>query len=604
MTNTSQRLLRVAAVRAMLASAVLVCIFAATSSCRAQTEPPPAELQAPISVYNNWSSYDELSDNIPLTETLAMRELDELLRLKKAGVRFDYYMMDAFWFAPDGGYRTWRKPNWPNGPDAWIKKCQDNGIKPGMWFETNTLVKIQAAPAWKDSLTANGGAMSLSEGGYLPDFMDVLQYWYDHGIRMFKFDFAYMEAATPADDAAHLSKAEVKERNVDAFREALRKFRLKNPEAVLIAFNGFGGSFDDTFSPLPFKDPADLRWLQVFQMQYTGDPRPGDVPENNFWRAMDIYSDHSVRRFEESGFPLERIDSTGFMIGTTGTIYYRGLHAWKGAYLLMMARGGWVNTIHGNLELIQGADALWMARAQKLFFELQGRGRIRTFGGIPGDSQPYGFGGVTARGAVYVVMNPAQDVATIKLPLLAPDQPPLGIGRIQFRDAGFVPKLAGNQITLGPGQMAMVGFGAYAAPIYNFGIQTDVVIPRTIEPVQISFEPSGTGSIDATTEPPSHGVLRIIIQEMTPDGHLRRTWAGEPPNGENMGKVFALSATQAGRPIPIDINYDKIIWSGLSWAVGEIDARDVTPGIPLKIHFHSSEKDPITLKGTAYEVEY
>ncbi|MFZ0305622.1 MAG: hypothetical protein WAL75_23230, partial [Terracidiphilus sp.] len=94
------------------------------------------------------------------------------------------------------------------------------------------------------------------------------------------------------------------------------------------------------------------------------------------------------------------------------------------------------------------------------------------------------------------------------------------------------------------------------------------------------------------------------IQEMTPDGHLRRTWAGEPPNGENMGKVFALSATQAGRPIPIDINYDKIIWSGLSWAVGEIDTRDVTPGIPLKIHFHSSEKDPITLKGTAYEIEY
>ncbi len=85
-------------------------------AAHAQTEPPPPALQAPISVYNNWSAYDELSDNIPLTETLAMRELDELLRLKKAGVRFDYYMMDAFWFAPDGAYRSWRKPNWPNGP--------------------------------------------------------------------------------------------------------------------------------------------------------------------------------------------------------------------------------------------------------------------------------------------------------------------------------------------------------------------------------------------------------------------------------------------------------------------------------------------------------
>ncbi len=37
----------------------------------------------PVFIYNNWSSYDELSDNIPLTEELAMKELNEVLRLKK-----------------------------------------------------------------------------------------------------------------------------------------------------------------------------------------------------------------------------------------------------------------------------------------------------------------------------------------------------------------------------------------------------------------------------------------------------------------------------------------------------------------------------------------
>ena len=100
----------------------------------------------PIFVYNDWSAYDELSDNIPLTEQLAMKELDEILRLRRFGVRFDYYMMDAFWFSPDGGYRTWRKPNWPNGPDAWIKKCRDNSILPGLWFGTNELVKIDPIP--------------------------------------------------------------------------------------------------------------------------------------------------------------------------------------------------------------------------------------------------------------------------------------------------------------------------------------------------------------------------------------------------------------------------------------------------------------------------
>src|SRR5262245_39002292 len=43
-------------------------------------------LQKPIWVYNNWSVYDELSDRIPLTEELAMRELSEIERLRRFGV--------------------------------------------------------------------------------------------------------------------------------------------------------------------------------------------------------------------------------------------------------------------------------------------------------------------------------------------------------------------------------------------------------------------------------------------------------------------------------------------------------------------------------------
>lgn len=581
--------------------AVRLCVMGADA--RAQLEPPPPALQQPISVYNNWSSYDELSDNVPLTEALAMRELDELLRLKRAGVRFDYYMMDAFWFAPDGGYRTWRKPNWPSGPDDWIRNCQQNGVRAGLWFSTNTLVKIQAAPAWKDSLNKDGTAMSFFEGGFLTDFIDVLQFWYDRGIRMFKFDFVDLTAATPA-SSARLTKAEIKERNATSLREALLRFRKKNPEAVLIAFNGFGGDLDNTVAQLPFRDATDLRWLEVFQMQYTGDPRPSDVPEASFWRSMDIYSDHMVRRFEQLGFPLERIDSTGFMVGKTGTIYYRGMHAWKGAFLLMMARGGWVNTVHGNLELIRGNDAAWMTRAQKLFFELQGVGRIHTFGGIPGDVQPYGFGGLTARGAVYVAVNPAQTVATIKFPLLAPGRQSLRLGRVQFRDAGFVPKLEGDLLTLGPGQMALVGFGAYALHSYDFGVQEDVVIPRSIAPIPVSLHASGSNSVEFVIDPPRHGALRVILQQKTPDGTIRRTWAGGPPSGENMAKVFALSASQDGRAVRVHLDYDKIVWSGMSWAVGEIDSADLKPGHPLVVRFHSAEKDPVVLDGSAYLVEY
>jgi hypothetical protein len=558
----------------------------------------------PIFVYNDWSAYDELSDNIPLTEQLAMKELDEILRLRRFGVRVDYYMMDAFWFAPDGGYRTWRKPNWPNGPDAWIKKCRDNGILPGLWFGTNELVKINALPEWQTSLTANKGEMSFFEGGFLPNFMDAMQYWYDHGIRMFKFDFVDFRAATPETEKTK-SPQEIWSRNVDAFREALNTFRKRNPDVVLVAFNGFGGDVESTAGPFPFRSPVDLRWLEVFDSLYSGDPRPSDVPEMNFWRSMDIYSDHMVRRYEESFFPLERIDSTGFMLGNTGTIYYRRNHAWKGALILMMARGGWVNTVHGNLEFLSDGDARWFAKVQSLYLRLQSMGRTKTFGGIPGEVQPYGFGSLDADGEVYAVVNPAQSVEEIQMPRLSQEQNANKDGLVIFRDAGFQPVLTGDKIKLGPGQMAVVGYGKYARPEYDLGIQDDVVIPRLIAPVKAAFSPRGKNAIQATVNAPMKGDVRIVMQQRSAkDGTIMRSWKGGPPNGTNMGKVFTLTASQDGKPIPVEINYDKVIWSGLSWAVGEIGHAALRPGVPVTIECSSAEEGPVDLEGRLYQVEY
>jgi hypothetical protein len=560
-------------------------------------------LREPVWVYNNWSAYDELSDNIPLTETLALKELDEVIRIRRYGVHFDYYMMDAFWFAPDGGYRTWRKPNWPEGPDRWIAKCRANGLLPGMWFGTNELVKIDVAPQWKDSLTSKGGSMSFYEGGFLSDFMNTLQYWYDHGIRMFKFDFVDFGAASPAAEKAQTSE-EIHSRNEAAFRDALKKFRAKNPDVMLVAFNGFGGDVESTAGPFPFLNAVDLRWLEVFDSLYSGDPRPSDVPEVNFWRSMDIYSDHMVRRYEQSFLPLERIDSTGFMIGNTGTIYYRKTNAWKGMLLLMVARGGWVNTIHGNLEFLDEEKARWFARVQKIFAPLQAMGRTKTFGGLPGELQPYGFGSLDTMGSVYTVVNPAQAIRDIELPLLSRVQEPLLDGRVIFRDAGFTPILRANKITLGPGQMAAVGFGSFSRQEFDLGVQEDVRIPRAITPLSTAFESSGTNVIEATAKPPAKGDLRIIFQQRGSNGEIMRSWPGGPPNGATVGKVLVISAEQAGKALPIEINYDKQVWSGLSWGAAEIKQKDFVSGQPVIIRCSSSEKKAVHLEGWLYEVAY
>jgi hypothetical protein len=560
-------------------------------------------LRDPIWVYNDWSAYDELSDNIPLTEELAMRELNEIVRLKKYGVHFDYYMMDAFWFAKDGAYRTWRTPNWPNGPDRWIAECKKNRILPGLWFGTNELVKIDAAPQWKDSLTAKGGSLSFYEGGFLPDFMSTMQYWYDHGIRMFKFDFVDFGAATPNAEKTQTPQ-EIHTRNEDAFHNALKAFRAKNPDVALVAFNGFGGDVESTAGPFPFRNPVDLRWLEVFDTLYSGDPRPSDVPETNFWRSMDIYSDHMVRRYEQSFLPLERIDSTGFMIGNTGTVYYRKTNTWKGMLLLMVARGGWINTIHGNLEYLDESKAQWLARVQKIYEPLQAMGRTKTFGGIPGEVQPYGFGSLAIGGAVYTVVNPAQSVQEIRLPLLSRVQAPLGVGRIIFRDAGFVPILREDRITLGPGQMTAVGFGKYSSAEFDLGIQEDVRIPLSIVPVPASFASTISNTVEASIAPPAKGDLRIIFQQRDKDGNIVRSWPGGPPTGASVGKVLKIYAEQDGKALPIEVNYDKQVWSGLSWAAGEIKHQDFLIGHTITVRCSSSEKEPARLDAHLYAVEY
>ena len=556
-----------------------------------------------IFVYNNWSSYDELSDNVMLTEQLAMKELDQIIRLRRFGIRFDYYMMDAFWFAQDGGYKAWRKSTWPHGPDQWLKKCKENALIPGLWFGTNTLAKIDPVAEWENSLNRQRRAMSFYEGGFLPSFMDALQYWYERGIRMFKFDFVDFTAATPKSEETQ-SQEEIYSRNVNAFRTALKKFRRKNPDVVLVAFNGFGGDLESTTSPFPFQHQIDLRWLEVFDSLFSGDPRASDVPEMNFWRSMDIYSDHMVRRFEHSGVPLERIDSTGFMIGNTGTIYYRKMNAWKGSLVLMLARGGWVNTVHGNLEFISDNDAHWLAKVQSLYLGLQAMGRTKTFGGIPGEVKTYGFGSVDSGGAVYTVLNPTESIAEIEMPLLSRLQEPNEERRVIFRDAGFVPVLTGNKIKLGPGQLGVVGLARYANRKYDLGIQEDVRIPIRIQPLAAKFISDGKNAIKAELSAPERGDLRIVMQQGGSDGRIRRSSGGAPPNGTTMGKIFMLRARQSGTPLPIEINYDKAIWSGLSWAVGEIKHSAMTTGEAVTIRCSSSEKDSVALDGHILAVEY
>jgi hypothetical protein len=289
----------------------------------------------------------------------------------------------------------------------------------------------------------------------------------------------------------------------------------------------------------------------------------------------------------------------------------------------MAARGGWINTAHGNLEFLDDDDARWFARVQSLYEPLQRTGITRWFGGNPGDVRPYGFGSVGVDGALYAVVNPSQGIRTIRLSRLSMEQEPNIGGRVLFRDAGFASALEDDSIRLGPGQLALVGFGRYADPAYDLGIQPDIRIPRSIKPLQAHFryvetlegpetpadrpehrttpaKAADSITIEAIITPPPIGDLRIIMQQRDWDGSVVRSVS----NGK-MGQLFAIRASQAGKELPVEIRYDAVIWSGLSWGVGEVRHDQIAPGKPIRIRLSTAENDPsLHLDGRVYRVEY
>jgi len=557
--------------------------------------------KAPLTIYNNWSSYDELSDNIPLTEELAMRELNEVIRLKKNGVQFDYYMMDAFWFDKMGGYRIWHREHWPNGPDKWLNACKENQIKPGMWFSTNLIATrsgrfLEVIPEWQDSLATDPNIMCLFSGGYLKHLRETLQIWYNKGVRAFKFDFAYFEAATEAAKQAHLPEV-IEEMNKLALMDMLKQFRIKNQDVLIVGYNGFGGDMENTFTV--FKKTVDPRWLEIFDTIYSGDPRFADVPTMNIWRSQDIYSDHMVRQFEFNGLPLRRIDNCGFMTGKTGTCYFRADHVWKSMLILELARGGWVNVYHGNMELINDSDAKWFAKVQKMFHNLQQYGLWNTFGAIPGTAKPYGFKAETINGSVLTVMNPSQIIAAIDLPISDYSK-----AAILFADGGFKPTIDHKILKLGPEQLAIVGFDEYAEEKYKLGVDETVHIPLAIEKIETSFSSGPNNTIGAIVKVPAGKDIRIVLQQFDSYGYPYRSWGGAPPDGKKINEFLKIVVTQGKKIIPQYIEYDKMIWSGLSWGAAEIKAQDINPSEALKIQCLSTESAKLQLKADVYAIKY
>jgi hypothetical protein len=52
-----------------------------------------------------------------------------------------------------------------------------------------------------------------------------------------------------------------------------------------------------------------------------------------------------------------------------------------------------------------------------------------------------------------------------------------------------------------------------------------------------------------------------------------------------MGKLLVLDAEQDGKQLALSPDYDRQIWSGLSWAVADVSPQGMVPGRPVRITY-------------------
>ena len=113
----------------------------------------------------------------------------------------------------------------------------------------------------------------------------------------------------------------------------------------------------------------------------------------------------------------------------------------------------------------------------------------------------------------------------------------------------------------------------------------------------------GTNTLLMTLNAPAEGDLRLILRQFVAGKPLRSS-GGAPPDGTTLGKLLKIEVWQDHRSRPVLCQYDKAIWSGLSWAVGEVRHQDLDAGLPIAIRCTSLEKKPVELEMECYAVNY
>ncbi len=565
----------------------------------------------PISIYCDWALHDELGDNVRLTEELTMGALDTLDRWQREhDVAFDYYLLDCFWFEQPGDYTSFDPETWPSGFEPARQRMQQMGMTPGLWLDTTGAAVAGWHPwqggegdhgwgPWADSLDCRSGwSYCLFDGPYADGLCSAMvravEEW---GVGMFKFDFANFYAVTERHRG--LDAGEVYRRNVNAFKDILRRVRSVRRDVVFLAYNGFRynrGYLDNTTDALV--PGIEQHWLELIDWLYSGDPRPADLPCTSLRRAVDFYQDHMVRKFHHSRIPLDRIDDHGCMVGKTNTIYYFGARGFRRTWVQSLARGGRKAHFYGDPALLSDDDVEFLRRAQELFFNLFQSGAVtKPVGGVPCQSAGHGFLTGTGEDGVLLLANSSGAVRTATVPIKS-----LETAKVLFHDEGFVPECTVHRnvlsATLAPEQVALVGLGERADESFELGTNVggDPVVARTHS---VNLDWTHEDGVTACTLPVKrlveamdegrYDTLRVSFRLRQDGRAYRHAFERDKAPTETL-RVECLAD---GTPVKAtQLLPDVKVWSGCSWVTALYSMGDLSTATEASVSFHCPDPEP------------
>ncbi len=377
----------------------------------------------PLRIYCDWGLHDDLSDDVILTQEMTLDNIKRLKDLRKrSGVRFDYYLMDAFWFENGKPYIDFKGKTFPDGVQPVLDALKDADMKYGLWFDINCIhAHLNELGEYKkyDTLLENG-SLCFACDKIAKLMTDAIKYHIvNHGIKMIKLDFAYFECKN-SKHGHSVEYTESKEKSVKNFLRMVKELKRVEPELKILCYNGWTtnlsviGSVEERtdYAISPF-------WCEYVDYLYCGDPRPSEIACEKLEDSVLYYTDAMVREFRASSMPFYAIDDHGTMMGHTSTIYKMGKKLFRNGILMDVMRGGGKLNLYGDVAELDEEDLKYLSLVDGVYEDIVRREYGTQF--ILGDARKgeiYGYATDGVLEGYAVVVNPVSQkrMRTLSLP--------------------------------------------------------------------------------------------------------------------------------------------------------------------------------------------